>query len=58
MSASNCAHFRAVGTLPRLGFVFEDTLGLEVSYCISFAIAKGKKRIQFVKDFLNRALWI
>jgi len=35
--------FRAVGTLPILGFVSEGTLGLEAAYCVAFAIAKGKK---------------
>jgi len=38
-----CAQFRAVGTLPISGLVSEDTLGLEASYCVAFAIAKEKK---------------
>jgi len=37
---NNFAQFRAVGTLPTSGFVSEDTLGLEVSCHVIFAIAK------------------
>jgi len=40
---TNCTQFRAVGTLPILGFVTEDQLGLESSYRVVFPIAKEKK---------------
>ena len=39
---TSCAQFRAVGSLPMSGFVSEDTLGLEASCCVAFAIAKDK----------------
>jgi len=39
----NYVKFRAVGILPILGFVFEDTLGLEEFYRAAFALAKEKK---------------
>jgi len=39
---TNYAQFRAVGTLSILGFVPQDTLGLEVPYRIAFEIAKEK----------------
>jgi len=40
---TRCARVRTVGTLPILGFVFEDMLGLEASYRVAFAIANEKK---------------
>jgi len=40
---TNCAAFRAVGTLPISGFVSEDMLGLEASCRLAFGIANEKK---------------
>jgi len=40
---TNCAQFRAVGTLHKSGFVSEDMLGLEASCRDVFAIAKENK---------------
>ena len=37
------ARFRAVGTLPKLGFCSEDKAGLEASYRVVYKIAKEKK---------------
>ena len=42
-SPTRCARFHAVGTLPISGFNSEDTLGLEASCRVVFAIAKEKK---------------
>ena len=39
---TNCAQFRAAGTLPTSGFISEDTLWLEASCRVAFVIAKGK----------------
>jgi len=33
----------AVGTLPMLGFVSEDTVGLEASSCVAFTIKNTKE---------------
>jgi len=38
-----CAQFRVAGTLPISGFISENTLALEASCRVAFAIAKGKK---------------
>jgi len=40
---TNCSRFRTVGTLPIFRFVSEDTIGLEASSCVAFAIEKEKK---------------
>jgi len=40
---ATCAQFRAVGTLLTSWFVSEDTLGLEASCRVAFAIAKEKE---------------
>jgi len=40
---TSCAQFRAVETLPISGFVSEDTLGLQASCQVAFAITKEKK---------------
>jgi len=40
---TNCAQFRAVGTLTLSEFASEDTLGLEAFYRVAFGIAEEKK---------------
>jgi len=37
---TNCAQFRALGSLPISGFSSENTLGLEASCWVAFAIRK------------------
>jgi len=37
-------HVFAVGTLPISEFISEDTIGLEASLCVAFAIKKKQKK--------------
>jgi len=53
---ANYVQFRAVGTLPIPGFVSEDTLGLEASCRIAFAMATENKPHTIGSDLSNHTL--